>query len=292
MTIASKAAGMLVRSLEDVLACPLCKGTLRSGPAVLLCSGCGASFPQSRDDCVDLMPADPAGEPDWAARQHEMEAWYRDMATTEWARACFDRDYAPFADILASCRGAVLDLGGGAGVTRHWLRGITRYVVLDPSLLWLDPAWSELADAFPCLAAAPPFVRGTGERLPFLPESFDVVLAFWTLNHAMRPDRLFAEVARVLAPGGVFLVVLEDMEPRWRDLLRTPLRRGGALATARMAARKAAARLPGRAWPVQSDHTRIRETDLARWSASLLDLRWRRWMGGYLACEYARPGSR
>jgi ubiquinone/menaquinone biosynthesis C-methylase UbiE len=131
-------------------------------------------------------------------------------------------------------------------------------------------------------------VRGTGEDLPFLAEAFDVVLAFWTLNHAADPQRLLSEVARVLAPGGVFLAVLEDMEPRWRDFARPAFRRRGARDLVRSMARKARAHLPGREWPVQNDHRRIRESDLQRWTALGFDSSWRAWTGGYLTYQYTR----
>jgi SAM-dependent methyltransferase len=270
--------------LEDVLASPCCTGSLHATPGSLRCADCGRVYPQERADCVDLLPPDPRGaNGGWLARQRQMEAWYRDMVTTDWARACLTRDYEPFRELLADYRGTVLDLGGGAGITRHYLRSAGRYIVVDPSLLWLEPDWGGLADAFPCLSSRPPYVRGVGEHLPFRSGCFDTVLAFWALNHASDGRRVFREVARTLVPGGRFLVVLEDMEPRWREV---PGRASRPAARAQLLVRKAVAALPGRNWKVQSDHVAIREADLATWSDGMFTVSRRAWVGDYLTFEY------
>ena len=49
------------------------------------------------------------------------------------------------------------------------------------------------------------FVRSTGERIPFADATFEVVLCRVALPY-MHNRRTFAEVARVLKPGGVFLL--------------------------------------------------------------------------------------
>ena len=50
-----------------------------------------------------------------------------------------------------------------------------------------------------------PVVCAFGSALPFPAESFDVVIALWVLEHLSQPERVLAEVRRVLAPGGHFL---------------------------------------------------------------------------------------
>ena len=215
-----------------------------------------------------------------------MEAWYEDLsADAAWAASCFENDYEPFADLLATYSGTVLDLGGGNGVTRHYLLEIPRYVVLDPSLDWLGPVWGTITPQFPCLATPPPFVRGVGEHLPFHDEAFDAVLSFWSLNHVSQPESVIAEVGRVLKPGGRFLVVLEDMEPRWLDLLRPPFRSRGRRAAAASVGAKMRAQFLGQGWPLQEDHLRIRERDLRVWSTPGFEVVVRAWIGQYLTYE-------
>ncbi len=48
------------------------------------------------------------------------------------------------------------------------------------------------------------FVLARSEALPFATGSFDLVLAYNVIEHLPDPARAFCEIARVLAPGGVF----------------------------------------------------------------------------------------
>ncbi len=43
------------------------------------------------------------------------------------------------------------------------------------------------------------------DALPFRAASFDLVTCSWVIEHVARPDRLFAEVSRVLKPAGHFV---------------------------------------------------------------------------------------
>jgi len=49
------------------------------------------------------------------------------------------------------------------------------------------------------------FVCGAAERMPFADDAFDLVAAGGSVNYMDR-DRLLTEIARVLAPGGTFVV--------------------------------------------------------------------------------------
>lgn len=51
-----------------------------------------------------------------------------------------------------------------------------------------------------------PVVNGAGEALPFADGSFDLVICWDVLEHVQNPDRLLAEIARVLGPGGRALI--------------------------------------------------------------------------------------
>jgi SAM-dependent methyltransferase len=89
----------------------------------------------------------------------------------------------------------VLDLGAGAGIVRDMdLRGLgprIHGIDLDPRVLqnpFLDDARV-----------------GTAEDLPYPDGSFDLVVCNNVLEHLPDPAIAFAEVVRVLRPGGVFL---------------------------------------------------------------------------------------
>ena len=65
------------------------------------------------------------------------------------AARAFENDYRNIAHILRDCRGRVLDVGGGIGVTREYLPANHRYVLVEPSDLWRDPRWQAWADRQP-----------------------------------------------------------------------------------------------------------------------------------------------
>jgi SAM-dependent methyltransferase len=189
-----------------------------------------------------------------------MEDWYRTaLANPAAVASMYDRDYGPYRDYLLGLTGDVLDLGGGAGVTRHFLREHVRYVVLDPSPAWLDRSWESLEDRFPCLKEPLSFVRGVGENLPFADGSFDAILSFWSLNHASDPEKVFREVWRTLRPEGKFLAVLEDMPD--------PL-------------------VPEEDRELGSDHVQISEDDLRRWIGDRFVVARRHWVKGTAPSRY------
>lgn len=275
--------------LRQIIVCPLCKGTVEIHAKLITCVTCWARFSQSHPDCVDLLPSiDGHGDEarEWAVRQQKMDLWYRDLCSRPAAASqCFDHDYTPYAPDLAGLRGLVLDIGGGKGIVRHYLPPDAGYVNLEPSLAWLDPDWAALTDDFPCLSRSLPFVKGLGETLPFAGECFDTALSFWSLNHARHPQAVFREAHRVLKPAGRFLVVLEDMEPRWIDLIRSVVTRQPFAFRAKDCARKVVWNLRGKEWPLQDDHIRITEPELEAWVAGRFAVVRRWWIKRYLNLE-------
>jgi SAM-dependent methyltransferase len=260
--------------------CPLCKQRLVTD-GDLRCSACGHRFPQSDPRWIDLLPDAWATRFEhWSARQREMEQAYDELAAdSAHARLAYHNDLDGYGGYLERCSGRVLDVGGGYGLVRHYLPAATDYLVLDPSTSWFAQPWREIADAFPCLSTPPPFVRGVAEWLPFPDASVDWVITFWSLNHLDDPGRAMAECARVVRPGGGMLIGLDDMEPRWSDIAR------GTYADHRFPTRPALVRAKLRSaiagWPLQSDHIRVRERELRRWTPLF---RWetRAWVGAYL----------
>jgi SAM-dependent methyltransferase len=91
-----------------------------------------------------------------------------------------------------------LDVGCGAGLSTAALAPLARQVV------GLAPIPAMLAHR-QTVAPRARFVIGQAERLPFAARSFDLVAAAGSLNYADLPSAL-AEIARVLAPSGTFLL--------------------------------------------------------------------------------------
>jgi SAM-dependent methyltransferase len=96
----------------------------------------------------------------------------------------------------------VLDLGCGRG-------GVVELFWRDVKLAaGLDPDASSLAEH---RSQGMPVVRGMGESLPFVDESFDLVVCLWVLEHMREPAKAFREVSRVLRPGGHFVFLTPNM---------------------------------------------------------------------------------
>jgi ubiquinone/menaquinone biosynthesis C-methylase UbiE len=105
---------------------------------------------------------------------------------------------------LASGARHALDVGCGAGHTALALaaQGL-QVVALDLTVEMLAQGQS-LADE---RGLAVRFERGDVEALPFEANHFDLVTSRYSAHHYPAPQRAVAEVARVLRPGGRFLLV-------------------------------------------------------------------------------------
>jgi SAM-dependent methyltransferase len=93
----------------------------------------------------------------------------------------------------------VLEIGTGTGGMLHELRrrGVrARGVEINPSLIAESRAW--FGDL--------PVQLVSGIALPFADQSFDRVLSFDVFEHIRDSDAHLREVARVLRPGGRYLV--------------------------------------------------------------------------------------
>jgi SAM-dependent methyltransferase len=110
-----------------------------------------------------------------------------------------------------------LDIGTGAGHTAARLAEARAEVIgLDPSPGMLDAARRRYGES-----AGLRFVEAPGDATGLPGASFDVVTARHTLHHHADPRATLREVARVLRPGGRFVLVDEiTPDPRveaWLD---------------------------------------------------------------------------
>lgn len=111
----------------------------------------------------------------------------------------------------------VLDVGCGIGQALFPLavRNGAFGVGVDVSDLGLRMGREFYATHLPDARVA--FVRAGAEALPFAPDSFDVVNCGLALPY-MDNARAFAEVARVLRPGGIFLLKIHHARYYLREL--------------------------------------------------------------------------
>jgi SAM-dependent methyltransferase len=102
-------------------------------------------------------------------------------------------------------------------ITAEW---VTRAAVTGPSLelgcgvcalAYVAPRYVGLDLAFRALTAGQaPRVCGDMEQLPFADASVELVFSWAAIEHVPHPERVLAEVARVLRPGGIALLA-----PAW-----------------------------------------------------------------------------
>jgi SAM-dependent methyltransferase len=112
---------------------------------------------------------------------------------------------------------SILDVGCGAGNILARLPG-ERRTGLDLSRYMIERARQRLGGRVQLLL-------GDAEQLPFPDASFERVIASSLFSHVLHPERVAAELKRVLKPGGRIVVSVSDEEQierglRWARSLR------------------------------------------------------------------------
>jgi ubiquinone/menaquinone biosynthesis C-methylase UbiE len=116
--------------------------------------------------------------------------------------------------IGAAARGRVLDVACGPGIVTAVLAGIARDVVaLDLTPEMLNKARERCAKAGRTNVH---FEGGTADALPFDDASFDAVATRLSFHYFSEPQKVLAEMHRVLKPSGIIavadVVTAEDQE--------------------------------------------------------------------------------
>jgi SAM-dependent methyltransferase len=99
----------------------------------------------------------------------------------------------------------VLEVGSGAHGLIFYFEAAERVGV--------DPLADHYAKLFPAWQGRVPTIAAGGEQLPFAASSFDIVLCDNVVDHATSPRRIVAEIARVLAPGGLLYFTVNVHHP-------------------------------------------------------------------------------
>ncbi|HET6537784.1 MAG TPA: class I SAM-dependent methyltransferase [Sphingopyxis sp.] len=118
--------------------------------------------------------------------------------------------------VVPMAYGDVLELGCGGGINMEfydWSK-VSSFTGLDPSPGLLE--MSEAAVGRANLAEKGVdgrIIMGRGEAMPFADHSFDSVLTTFTLCSVQTPDRVLADIKRVLKPGGIAIFLEHGAAP-------------------------------------------------------------------------------
>lgn len=152
----------------------------------------------------------------FGARQADMTArWYENVKATHGdVEAYIATRHAAYMDRWKEAArfipkgGKVLDIGGGnlyPMLLDFFKERNFTYFYLD-----VDPACVDGAKALAAKQGMPEasFQHGYNDQLPFADANFDAVFSSHCLEHSIDLNRTFAEVNRVLAPGGNLLMAV------------------------------------------------------------------------------------
>lgn len=144
-----------------------------------------------------------------------MNAMHRRICRSDSWSETMHGSVLPWATRDVELGGNVLEIGPGYGVTTRWL------APRSGSLTAVEVDGTMAADLTREFGDAVDVRHGDGADLPFDDASFDTVVCFTMLHHvpsAELQDRLFAEVGRVLRPGGGFAGIDSRASLRFRLL--------------------------------------------------------------------------
>ena len=103
--------------------------------------------------------------------------------------------------LLANARGRVLEIGVGTGLSLPQYPPELELVGVEPS----EPMRRRAQRRAHELGRNVTLVEAPAEELPFEDDSFDTVVSLAVLCSVRDPDRVLAEIRRVLRPGGRFI---------------------------------------------------------------------------------------
>lgn len=149
------------------------------------------------------------------SEQQDRLAYFDELAE---ARYRLEPFIPSFADFSSADGKEILEIGVGAGVDfSNWCRHAKHATGVD-----LTDRAIELTDEHVALRGVQPsritLRQADAERLPFADASFDLVYSWGVLHHTPDTPVAFAQVLRVLRPGGRMKAMIYHV-PSWTGLL-------------------------------------------------------------------------
>lgn len=150
------------------------------------------------------MPSDASDASYHTPDVEQFERWSRTYEASWMQRRLFTRVHSAALDLAAplAAPASVLDVGCGTG--RLLRAAATRWPAAQ--FVGIDPAQG-MVDAACALSPGVTFHRGLAEQLPLPDASVDLALSTMSFHHWRDQAAGVREIARVLRPGGHFILV-------------------------------------------------------------------------------------
>jgi len=208
------------------LSCCDCGGSLRrEGDLGLACDTCGRPFAVVRG-IPRLLPK----APEAATARRTVRAFERQWRTWSGLPRLFGKDRAAMAANLTGPRlsrgidadwyrgRSVLDAGCGHG------RYLEAFTSLGAEVVGLDAGHGPELAGVPVDREDLAVVQGSVLHLPFRDETFDLAFCDGVIHHTPDPAAAYAELARVVKPGGAVYVWVYPREGVLREAVFTSAR--------------------------------------------------------------------
>lgn len=201
--------------VENLLACPRCKSSLRFYSDKINCDICSSSF--SKKDGIYILSDD------------SLQDYDREQQSV-FDKTCrgYDR-YLNEQPLYVSIRDkyvlkqwfkedfydkVVLDIGCGTG----WASG--KILSHASVLVNVDISFNNLVYCKERLGTRRAiYVQADMKKLPLVARRFDIVTCFWALHHIQEPRMVVEEIRRVLIKDGIFLGIEPNIRYTWVELL-------------------------------------------------------------------------
>lgn len=134
--------------------------------------------------------------PEW----EEHAGWWQELFT-DGADPEYEEQILPLTDEHLRGFARVLDLGCGEGQLAR------RVAALGADVVGLDGSWAQIELAHR-RGGGPRYLRGSATAIPAATGAFDAVMACLVLEHVDPFEPALDEIARVLVPGGCFVLFL------------------------------------------------------------------------------------
>lgn len=190
--------------ITDILACPICKSSVKKVGAKLICKK-NHNFHYKKGVPI-MAKLNPYLEIEAKAWEDEWQKGvsksglvaYKNTMDVFRKLGLWEESGKAAGFIPSNSSNIVLDLGCGNGLSTSHIKG--KFVVgLDLSQTQMIRAKSKFKKTN--------YVVGDASKLPFKTNSFDLVVAINLLHHIKNSDKVIDEVYRILKKGGKFLTV-------------------------------------------------------------------------------------